>query len=111
MPTSNVIRQLPIEFPHRPSLDKEDFLVAECNIEAVEMIDRWPDWPYFAACIYGSEGCGKSHLANVFSNNVSRHDNYPYRIPSIQAKDVRLETPHKLFSRHRCLIVETSAAK
>ena len=39
MPTSNVIRQLPIEFPHRPSLDKEDFLVAECNIEAVEMID------------------------------------------------------------------------
>ena len=106
MPTSNVIRQLPIEFPHRPSLDKEDFLVAECNIEAVEMIDRWPDWTYFAVCIYGSEGCGKSHLANVFSNNVSRHDNYPYRIPSIQAKDVRLETPHKLFSRHRCLIVE-----
>ena len=88
MPTSNVIRQLPIEFPHRPSLDKEDFLVAECNIEAVEMIDRWPDWPYFAVCIYGSEGCGKSHLANVFSNNVSRHDNYPYRIPSMPSPSV-----------------------
>lgn len=111
MSKPEIICQLPIEFPHRPSLDKEDFLVADCNVEAVEMIDRWPDWPYFSICIYGSEGCGKSHLANVFSNNVSRHDNYPYRIPSVQAKDIRLETPHQLFAKHRCLIVENLSQK
>ena len=83
MPTSNVIRQLPIEFPHRPSLDKEDFLVAECNIEAVEMIERWPDWPYFAVCIYGSEGCGKSHLANVFSNRLCHFHLYNFHLDAL----------------------------
>lgn len=106
MAHANLAEQLPIKFPHRPSLDKEDFLVADCNIEAVEMIDRWPDWPYFAICIYGSEGCGKSHLANVFSNNVAQYDHFPYRIPTVQAKDVKLETPHQLFAQHRCLVVE-----
>ncbi|MBE6459312.1 MAG: hypothetical protein E7010_05870 [Alphaproteobacteria bacterium] len=104
-------RQLAIEFPHRPSLDKEDFFVAPCNIEAVEMIDRWPNWPHFAICIYGSEGCGKSHLANVFASNVSAHDNYPYRIPCVQAKDIKLDSPHKLFAQHRCLIVENLCRK
>ncbi len=106
MSLNDNIRQLPIKFPHRPSLDKEDFFVAPCNIEAVEMIDQWPNWPHFAICIYGGEGCGKSHLANVFANNISAYDNYPYRIPCVQAKDIKLDTPHKLFSQHRCLIVE-----
>ena len=111
MPNKDNLRQLPIEFPHRPSLDKEDFFVAPCNIEAVEMIDQWPNWPHFAICIYGSEGCGKSHLANVFASNVSAHDNYPYRIPCVQAKDIKLDTPHKLFAKHRCLIVENLSRK
>ena len=103
---SNTATQLPLEFSPCPSLDKEDFLVANCNVEAVQMIESWPDWPFFAICIYGDEGCGKTHLANVFANNVSVHDHYPYRIPSIQAKDVKMDTPHKLFAKHRCLIVE-----
>ena len=107
----NDIQQLPLEFAPCPSLDKEDFLVAHCNVEAVKMVDSWPDWPFFAICIYGDEGCGKTHLANVFANNVSQFDNYPYRIPSIQAKDVRLDTPHKLFAQHRCLIVENLTTK
>lgn len=105
------IKQIPLEFPHRPSLGKEDFLVAKCNVEAVQMIDSWPNWPHFAICIYGSEGCGKTHLANVFSHNVSAFENYPYRIPCVQAQDINLESPHKLFSRHHCLIVENLTRK
>lgn len=107
----NTIAQLPLEFAPCPSLDREDFLVAPCNVEAAQMIDNWPDWPFFAVCIYGEEGCGKTHLANVFANNVSVRNNYPYRIPTIKAKDIRLDTPHKLFARHRCLIVEDLTAK
>lgn len=102
----NNIHQLPLEFHHRPCLDKEDFLVAKCNIEAVKMIDSWPNWDFFALCIYGDEGCGKTHLANVFSHNVSNLTNFPYRIPSVKAKDIKLDTPHKLFAQHRCLVVE-----
>lgn len=107
----NTISQLPLEFAPCPSLGREDFLVAPCNVEATQMVDSWPDWPFFAICIYGEEGCGKTHLANVFANNVSVQDNYPYRIPTIKAQDIRLDTPHKLFARHRCLIVEDLTAK
>ena len=60
----NNIVQLALEFPNRPSLGREDFLVSPCNQEAVALIDAWPDWPYFAVCVYGDEGSGKTHLAN-----------------------------------------------
>lgn len=99
-------QQLPLELPHRPCLGKEDFLIAPCNEEAVKLIDSWPNWSFFAACIYGSDGCGKTHLANVFSNRVSRLTNYPYKIPSVKAHNLRLETVHELFKQHTCLIVE-----
>lgn len=101
-----MITQLAIDFNLRPCMGKEDFMVAKPNIEAVTMIDNWPDWPFFAVCIYGPEGSGKTHLANVFSNNVSIKTNYPYKIPVIKAKNLKPETPYELFKQHNCLIIE-----
>lgn len=60
-------RQLAFDLGHRPAFGREDFLVAPCNSEAVANIDRWPDWPSHALAIFGSPGCGKSHLAHVFA--------------------------------------------
>ncbi len=100
------ISQLTLDFPHRPSLGREDFMVAPCNREAVSLIDNWPDWPYFAVCIYGPEGCGKTHLANVFANKVANLTNYPYKIPFIKAAAVSLENIRSLFDAHNCLVVE-----
>jgi chromosomal replication initiation ATPase DnaA len=59
--------QLPLEFDHRSALGATDFLVADSNRDAVEWIDRWPDWPGPALAVHGPAGCGKSHLAAVFS--------------------------------------------
>jgi chromosomal replication initiation ATPase DnaA len=59
-------QQLVFDIPHRPALGLEDFLVSQSNAEAVALIDRWPDWPAGAAIISGPNGCGKSHLANVW---------------------------------------------
>lgn len=103
---SETIQQLTLELPHRPALGKEDFLISPCNQEAVKLIDLWPRWNFFAVCIYGSEGCGKTHLANVFSNKVSMLTNYPYKIPTIKAQQLKLETVHELFQQNSCLIVE-----
>lgn len=103
---STSVQQLPLELPHRPALGKEDFLIAPCNEEAVHLIDSWPDWSFFAACIYGSEGCGKTHLANVFSNRVALLTNFPYKIPCIKASSLKLETVHELYAQNQCLIVE-----
>jgi DnaA regulatory inactivator Hda len=60
------VDQLTFDFPHRPALGAEDFLVAPPNAEAVAWIDRWPDWPAPVLVIHGPAGCGKTHLARVF---------------------------------------------
>ena len=98
--------QLPLEFYHRPYMSKDDFMPAACNFEAYLLIDSWPVWTYFAACIYGPEGCGKTHLANIFSEKVSIIEHYPYKIPYIKAQELTLEMPRQLLSKHFCLIVE-----
>ena len=60
-------RQLTMEFEHRSSQSGEDFLVADCNNEAIDWIDTWPNWPAPALVIVGAAGAGKSHLAAVFA--------------------------------------------
>ena len=98
--------QLALDFPHRPSLGREDFMVAGCNKEAVGMIDLWPAWPYFAICIYGPEGCGKTHLANVFAQMVALETNHPYRIPFIKAQQLSKDMVHSLFETSPQIVIE-----
>jgi chromosomal replication initiation ATPase DnaA len=59
-------RQLVLDLAHRQALGAEDFLVSSSNAAAVELIDRWPDWPHPACVVVGPKGSGKSHLANVW---------------------------------------------
>lgn len=58
--------QLVFGFDHRVGLGPEDFLVTDCNREAVAWVDHWPHWPAAAVIIYGPVGCGKTHLAHRF---------------------------------------------
>lgn len=59
-------RQLVLDLAHRQALGEEDFLVSRANAAAIELIDRWPDWPHPACVVVGPQGSGKSHLANVW---------------------------------------------
>ena len=68
-------KQLPLIFEHRPAFGYEDFIVNPSNEEAVLWLDKWPEWDNFALAIYGPEGCGKTHLAHVFSLMVEYQDN------------------------------------
>jgi chromosomal replication initiation ATPase DnaA len=58
--------QIPLTFPLTPSLAREDFLISDCNREALAWIDRWPYWNAPALYIYGPEGSGKTHLASIW---------------------------------------------
>ena len=44
----------------------EDFLVAPSNADAVAWLDRWPAWPAPALTVFGPDGCGKTHLSQVW---------------------------------------------
>jgi chromosomal replication initiation ATPase DnaA len=59
-------RQLALDLPHRTALGRADFLVSACNEAALGWIERWPDWPAHALVLYGPEGSGKSHLAELW---------------------------------------------
>lgn len=82
--------QLVFELPHRAAMGLEDFLVSESNAAAVDLVDRWPDWPIGAAVIAGPKGSGKTHLANVWiarsgakafnASSISRE-----RVPAVAA--------------------------
>lgn len=64
MPASHP--QLTLDLAHRAALGAEDFLVSGSNAAAVALVDRWPDWPHWAAVVNGPKGSGKSHLAHVW---------------------------------------------
>lgn len=66
----NARHQLTLDFDFRPALGGEDFLVSDCNRDAVEWIDAWPDWPSPVLVIFGPPGSGKSHLAAVFAQQA-----------------------------------------
>ena len=100
------ITQLALDFPHRPSLGREDFLVSPCNQEAVASVEQWPQWAYFALCIYGPKGSGKTHLANVFASRIANLTHFPYKIPFIRAEQLNIDKSHRLFETNRCLVVE-----
>jgi chromosomal replication initiation ATPase DnaA len=58
--------QIPLNFSFRSANGREDFLVASPNKDAVEWIDKWPNWPDGFLLLKGPVGCGKSHLASVW---------------------------------------------
>jgi chromosomal replication initiation ATPase DnaA len=58
--------QLALDWPHRPALAREDFLVAPANEASVAWLDSWPDWPSYGLVVHGPEGAGKTHLAQAW---------------------------------------------
>jgi len=60
------VSQFALDFDFRPAFSGEDFLVAPPNAEAVQWLDTWPGWPGPSLVIFGPEGSGKTHLAQVF---------------------------------------------
>jgi chromosomal replication initiation ATPase DnaA len=60
-------RQLLLALDHAESFAREDFLSGPSNAAALDLIDRWPDWPAQVMALTGPEGSGKSHLASIWA--------------------------------------------
>lgn len=91
-------RQLVLDLGHRTARGRSDFLVSRSNAEAVEWIDRWPDWHARALAIWGPAASGKTHLGHVWCN-VSGGN-------LIGPDDVRTSDGSELRARNRFLFVD-----
>jgi chromosomal replication initiation ATPase DnaA len=60
------LAQLTLDLPHRAALGAEDFLVSDCNVAAVRLIDSWPGWRDPVQLLTGPPASGKTHLARVW---------------------------------------------
>jgi len=63
-------RQLTLDWPHAPSLAREDFLAAPSNAEALRAIDAWREWPGRVLAILGPSGSGKTHLGAMWAREA-----------------------------------------
>ncbi len=91
-------KQLALNLGHRPAFGRDDFLVADGNREAVEWIDRWPNWSGQVLAIVGPAGCGKSHLSQVFALRTGAR--------VLQPTEITPDTIAGLVEHHSALVVE-----
>lgn len=59
------VDQLTFDLPHRAALGAEDFLVSDCNVAVVKLVDAWPDWQAPVQLLIGPPASGKTHLVRV----------------------------------------------
>lgn len=62
-----MIGQLSLQLAYPAASDRESFLPAPCNRDALTWLDRWPEWPSSTLVLYGPSGCGKTHLASIWA--------------------------------------------
>ncbi|NBX65566.1 MAG: DNA replication protein [Proteobacteria bacterium] len=93
--------QIPMSFPVTPAMGREDFLVSDCNREALAWIDRWPHWNAPALYIYGPEGSGKSHLASIWKTGAGTKGQVIEDIDSQIGNRPEEETLFHLYNRIR----------
>ncbi len=80
-------RQLALALNHAVSFAREDFFAGACNQTALDLIERWPDWPDRLMLLVGPEGSGKSHLAAIWARTAGA------RVAAARALDAPRQLP------------------
>ncbi|MFL2889447.1 MAG: DNA replication protein [Pelagibacteraceae bacterium] len=91
------MNQLVFQFPFKTTYFEQDFYVSTNNFEAYKLIESWPNWPDRLINIYGPNGCGKTHLANILNKKINSY--------LIKAKDLN-EDIFKNIKKYDCVIID-----
>ena len=63
--------QLSFKFPFKTTYYENDFYVSSNNFAAYQLIESWPEWVDNNVNIFGTNGCGKTHLANILKKKLN----------------------------------------
>ena len=86
---SNIkMSQLTFKFPFKKNYLKREFFVSSNNFEVYKLIEAYPNWPDKWINIYGSKGCGKTHLANILKDKASINYYNPAQIKNETLKNL-----------------------
>lgn len=102
----NPTKQYTLDFTHQAYFGEEDFMITSCNELAYKTIKMWPYWQHFALDIFGPKSCGKSHLANIWINEIQKSLNRPTEIPIIQAHNINMKNLNKIINSYNYLVIE-----
>jgi chromosomal replication initiation ATPase DnaA len=105
------LKQLPLQFATHNCMGREDFMVSDCNREAYQMIEAWPNWLGSGLFIYGPKGCGKSHLAHLFVDRVRAMSAKPIKTEIIAASSVHMRSVKRLAEENTAIVVENVTPK
>jgi chromosomal replication initiation ATPase DnaA len=81
-------RQIPFDLAGRTAHGRDDFLIGECNRDAVGWIDRWPEWPAPVLILNGAAASGKTHLAAVWRDMADAQTIKPDMLVSRSAEEI-----------------------
>lgn len=101
-----ISEQIPLSLPPQNCMSREDFMVSDCNAEAFRMIDAWPDWLTSGLVIYGSKGCGKTHLAHIFADKVMQNSAKPIKVGIVKAAQLTVTRVKRLAQENASIVVE-----
>ncbi|MCP4393560.1 MAG: DNA replication protein [Alphaproteobacteria bacterium] len=100
---NGINKQLTLSLEVQSSYDLDDFMVSSCNEEAIQWLEKYSEWPAPALIIYGSSGCGKTHLAHVFANG----DFSGETCPIINGTDFTIEIePPEFIGSAQCVVLD-----
>lgn len=75
--------QLPFAFEAKRSYARADFVPGAANEEALALIEAWPAWPGRVCAVWGSQGSGKTHLAEIW-RSLAQASALPVRELSVE---------------------------
>lgn len=63
-------QQLIFDLPVKQALGRADFFISPSNEHALAAIENWRDWPERKLILTGASGSGKTHLAQIWADEV-----------------------------------------
>ena len=93
-----IMSQLVFKFPFKTKYFEQDFYVSSNNFSAYKLIESWPNWPGKWLNVFGSKGCGKTHLSKILEKKIGK-------IKILEEKNISDSILNEM-SRIDCLIIE-----